>query len=949
MLNGDSNSLSSFEYKASANPPPSIVYFSPDTAAKGDTVTITGINFSGTSAVSFGGTAAASFTVLSPSTIQAVVGTGTTGGVSVRTPNGLNTLPGFVYRQKIVQPVIRRFSPISDTAGGTVSIIGQYFTGVSSVAFGGTSAASFKVVNDTLIQAVVGQGSTGNVVVSNSAGTDSLAKFTYIGSTSHAPIINAFSPLSDTTGGTVTITGRYFSGVTAVSFGSTAATAFNVVNDTLIQAVVGKGSTGNVVISNPTGIDSFGTFTYVIPPAPIIYSFSPTSSKSNGTITIRGQHLTRTTTVSFGGVKAFSFKIISDSVITAAVSSGATGAVVVRSGQDSVSMPGFTYLGASPKVIFDSLSPASGYVGAVTLIIGKNLTYVTDIDMFSLGPVSYTILSDSTIRLKLGDASLPGNYYGYIVSGPDSILFHFKFLQIPPLPYLQSFNPQSDTSGGIVTIRGKNFIHSSGVSFGTTPAASFTIVSDSVITAKVGNGSSGYVGVQFGDVLDSLPGFTFIQKSDTSKSRPQIRYFSPQTARTGDAVNIVGSGFTGVNAARFGGVNASSFHINSDTSITAVVGSGASGSVVVTSASATDSLSGFTFIQKTDSSNRLPVITYFSPQTAGTGDLVNVAGANLTNVNAITFGSVNASSFHINSDSSITAVVGNGASGWVAVRSAIATDSLSGFTFIKKADSSNRRPQIQYFNPLSASKNETVTIVGSGFTDVKIVQFGDSNALSFVVNSDSTITAIVGNGASGDVKVSSAIASDSLGTFVYKTGVDTTAVYQLVQFGASSLGSNILLAWTAQNEKSIVSYFVEQSTDSIHFSGIGVKQSLGTDGPNNYVFNDSTPAAPMKYYRLKISNNSGAVFFSQIIAVVTATPNGVYPNPASGFITVVYPSSISESQIFVVDMSGRVVITVSEPPSTTQATINISRLRPGIYKIKWADWRSSFTKTVLVK
>ena len=52
---------------------PTISSFTPTSAAMGNTVIITGTNFTGSTAVSFGGVAASSYTVVSPTQINAVV------------------------------------------------------------------------------------------------------------------------------------------------------------------------------------------------------------------------------------------------------------------------------------------------------------------------------------------------------------------------------------------------------------------------------------------------------------------------------------------------------------------------------------------------------------------------------------------------------------------------------------------------------------------------------------------------------------------------------------------------------------------------------------------------------------------------------------------------------------------------------------------------------------
>jgi hypothetical protein len=57
--------------------------------------------------------------------------------------------------------------------------------------------------------------------------------------------------------------------------------------------------------------------------------------------------------------------------------------------------------------------------------------------------------------------------------------------EVLPVPEIVSITPSfgSVTGGTVVTIAGKNFLNASAVEFGTTPAAAFTVVSDTEITA----------------------------------------------------------------------------------------------------------------------------------------------------------------------------------------------------------------------------------------------------------------------------------------------------------------------------------------------------------------------------------------------------------------------------------------------------------------------------------
>ncbi len=93
--------------------PPVITSFTPTTAGTGTTITITGKYFTGASAVSFGGTPVASFTVLSSTSITAVVGSGSSGDISVTTAIGTGVRAGFSFLPK---PVI---TPLSQTTFAT--------------------------------------------------------------------------------------------------------------------------------------------------------------------------------------------------------------------------------------------------------------------------------------------------------------------------------------------------------------------------------------------------------------------------------------------------------------------------------------------------------------------------------------------------------------------------------------------------------------------------------------------------------------------------------------------------------------------------------------------------------------------------------------------------------------------------------------------------------------
>jgi IPT/TIG domain len=138
---------------------------------------------------------------------------------------------------------------------------------------------------------------------------------------------------------------------------------------------------------------------------------------------------------------------------------------------------------------------------------------------------------------------------------------------------------------------------------------------------------------------------------------PTITSFSPTSGPVGCVVTITGTNFNNPNVTdvEFNNTNAASFRIDSGTSITAVVGTGTTGTgpVEVTNATATAaSATDFTVASTT-----CPTITSFTPTSGPVGTSVVITGTNLTGATAVTFNNVAATTFTVNSATQITATV----------------------------------------------------------------------------------------------------------------------------------------------------------------------------------------------------------------------------------------------------------------------------------------------------
>lgn len=104
-----------------------------------------------------------------------------------------------------------------------------------------------------------------------------------------------------------------------------------------------------------------------------------------------------------------------------------------------------------------------------------------------------------------------------------------------------TYYPASGSEGTLVIIYGSNLSMVTGVSFGGKPAASFTIVSGSQITAVVGTGATGTITLN--QSYGRIPVGEFKYNPPSAVPPPVIQTISPAAGSTGTTVTITGSGF----------------------------------------------------------------------------------------------------------------------------------------------------------------------------------------------------------------------------------------------------------------------------------------------------------------------------------------------------------------------------------------------------------------------
>ncbi|TPE45516.1 IPT/TIG domain-containing protein [Pontibacter mangrovi] len=299
---------------------PVIESFDPVLGVAANTVTITGYNFTGTTAVTFGDSAPITtaydadtnpggFNVVSDAelTVQVPIDA-TTGVITITNAEGSGSSEeNFTIIQT---PTITDIDPVKGKVGDQVVITGTEFIGEGIVVtFLGTGtgdevvAATFDMNSPTQITATVPTGAvTGPLMVTNAAGTSEPSTESYEVVT--VPEITSFSPTQGKVGDEVVLTGWFLNQVEGVQFNGTAA-EFTLNPDNTITAIVPVGATTgklSLVEGNETVFTTEADFTVF--PAPIITSFDPTEGVANTLVTITGENFQGLSKVTFLGTEA---------------------------------------------------------------------------------------------------------------------------------------------------------------------------------------------------------------------------------------------------------------------------------------------------------------------------------------------------------------------------------------------------------------------------------------------------------------------------------------------------------------------------------------------------------------------------------------------------------------------------------------------------------------------
>jgi hypothetical protein len=466
----------------------------------------------------------------------------------------------------IAQPTITQVSPNSASSGSTITINGTNLTGVSAISLGGTAVASFQVLSSTTVTAVVGSGATGAVSLTTSGGTTSFSGFTFL------PTLPAINSMWHITCSGVSFEISPVNGINGVV---PAGTTYSWNVPLLTAAMAGAESK-----SGQTSI--YGTLTNstnVTQTA--VYSVTPFKSGAGA-----GQPFTVTIT------------------ILASANINPTGMITCSGVSFSITPINFINGQVPLNTLYNWNVPiitAAQITGGLSTVNSMNINGT----LFNNTPLAQT----ATYSVTPNTSGCIGKNFTVTIS-------------LLPTATIQNFT-RLTTSGNAFTISPMNLIN------GTIPTGTLYSWNAPAYTGLVTGGQTGIDSPNISGTLNNGTGsiqtatylvspksgncigsvFSVVVTVQSSVSSPTITSFTPTSAGAGTAITITGTNFTGVSAITLGGTAVSSFQVLSPTTIRAVVGSGSTGALSISTSGGFASLAGFTYLNNSLSVNSMTAVT----------------------------------------------------------------------------------------------------------------------------------------------------------------------------------------------------------------------------------------------------------------------------------------------------------------------------------------------------
>lgn len=515
-------------------------------------------------------------------------------------------------------------------------------------------------------------------------------------------------------------------------------------------------------------------------PGQNISSFSPMFGSSNDLsfVDINGSGFSGgTLVVKYGNAQDLSAGATSDTHIQSRVPStapiGPCLISVSKNGGSTVYSPQFfTVIGPGPYVT--NFSPNAGSANTLVTIGGAHFAGVTNVSFNGKSGTGLAVTLDYSLTVHAPNGVTCGPITVSATNGSFTTSTNFF---APPV--ITGFSPATGRSGTNVIVSGTNFLGTTSILFGSTPATDFTVLSNNAIRAAVPTGA------QTGILLLMATGGSFPTTSNFVV-QPTIYGFTPGFGPVGTSVTITGANFNvGTPTVIFVGAPPLTATGASFGQLTVVVPSGArSGPITVMTTDGSSTSANLFYLPA--------IIAGFTPTNSAPGTTVKIVGINFTNASVVNFNGTPAT-FVVTNDTSIGATVPAGFStGPLSVTTPAGTANSAGLFYAT--------PVITSFSPTHGLPGTNVVITGSNFLGTTVVRFNGTNASFTPPTNNTTLVAVVPNGAqTGPITVGAPAGTNtSAASFVLDYTSDV-AVAVVAAPNPVFIGSNLTYTITVAN------------------------------------------------------------------------------------------------------------------------------------------------------
>ncbi|EJF10500.1 IPT/TIG domain-containing protein [Pontibacter sp. BAB1700] len=513
-------------------------------------------------------------------------------------------------------PIITLLVPTYGIAGDVITIRGEHFENTTEVKFGEIAVAP-KTEDNAGGFEVLASGTEIRVTVPAGAQTAKVSVKTQMGGTTvsednfvivQAPEFISMTPEEGPVGRVVNIRGKFFTGVTKVTFLGTPESApetggdsgegtgsdeeetpsegdeipvstgveayFVFVSDSEINVTVPEGAeTGEIKIENVVGSVNTPVFEVII--APVITSFTPERGIVGDLVTIKGYNFTGTTKIAFGSIEAEPIleegEEESDTEIKVRVPENAVTSKITVTVGDKFDTSENDFVVIQTPIIAkeNAFSPAREVAGTEITIKGENFRGVNNIVFLGEADVvgddeevisdnvtapTFTVVSDTEIKVTIPNGAVSGSVMVTNIAGSDTSAEPFEVITKPEIT---DFAEKKGKAGVDVVIRGYLLNGATSVTF-----AGVEDLIEAVIKQRPADGKSLTVTVPNGAVTGvitiNFPGDLTLTTAEEYEvvQAPVIVSFTPDRGLGGDEVTIVGLNFENITKVEFNGAEA---------------------------------------------------------------------------------------------------------------------------------------------------------------------------------------------------------------------------------------------------------------------------------------------------------------------------------------------------------------------------------------------------------